>query len=238
MHAYSPAWPHTDIQEIFPDIFFVMGMNKTHYNGMDLQHSRNMIIVRHDNKLSLINTVRLNDKGLAALAKLGKVENVIRIGSFHGRDDVFYLDNYPAKLWAIKGMEHANNKTADIELTPNGQMPFPDCSFFLFETAIFPEGILHINKHDGILITCDSVKNWLAPDTFFSDDTAQLYKRQGYFGSATISNVWKQATDVQASDIARLKLLSFRHLISAHGEPLLNDAHEKLLKTISLEYSA
>ena len=143
-----------------------MGMNKTHYNGLDLQHSRNMVIVRNDNKLSLINTIRLDNNGLAALDKLGKVENIIRIGSFHGRDDAFYIDNYQARLWAIKGMEHANNKTADVELIPNGQMPFPDCSFFLFETSIFPEGILHIAKHGGILITCDSVKNWVAPDPF------------------------------------------------------------------------
>jgi hypothetical protein len=57
MNNYSPAWPHTAIQEIFPDIFFVMGMNKTNYNGIDLQHSRNMVIVCDGNKLSLINTV-------------------------------------------------------------------------------------------------------------------------------------------------------------------------------------
>lgn len=236
MRAYSPALPHTEIRKIFPDIFFVMGMNKTHYNGMDLQHSRNMVIVRNNNKLSLINTVRMDDEGLAALDKLGKVENVIRIGAFHGRDDAFYLDTYQAKLWAIKGMDNADNRAADVELTPDGQMPFPDCSFFLFETAIFPEGILHINKHDGILITCDSVKNWIAPDAFFSDETAKLYQRQGFFGSATISDTWKQATDVKTSDIVRLKLLSFSHLISAHGEPLLNDAHEMVTKTIDKEF--
>lgn len=89
MPSYSPGWPHSDIQEIFPNIFFVTGTNKTRYNGVELQHNRNMIIVRKKNKLSLINTVRLNDNGLASLDALGKVENVIRIGAFHGRDDAF-----------------------------------------------------------------------------------------------------------------------------------------------------
>lgn len=237
MQQYSPALPHTEITEVFPDIFFVMGMNKTHYNDIDLQHSRNMVIVRDNNKLSLINTVRMDDKGLAALDALGKVENVIRIGSFHGRDDAFYLDHYQAKLWAIKGMEHANHKIADVELTNDGLMPFSDCSFFLFETATFPEGIIHINKNGGVLITCDSVKNWIAPDPFFSDETATLYQRQGFFGSATISKIWQQATDVKISDIQRLKTLSFSHLISAHGQPLLNDAHERLMKTIAMEFN-
>lgn len=237
MNNYSPAWPHTVIEEIFPDIFFVMGTNKITDNGVDLQHSRNMVIIRNNKKLSLINTVRLDDKGLLALEALGDVvENVIRIGAFHDRDDAFYLDRYQAKLWAIKGMKHANNRIADIELTPNGQMPFPDCSFFLFETAKVPEGIIHIAKNDGILITCDSVKNWISTDQFFSNETAQLYQSLGFFGSASITSVWKQATEVLASDFERLKLPAFRHLISAHGDPLLNNAHERLVKTIKLEF--
>lgn len=236
MSTYSPAWPHTHLQEIFPTIFFVMGMNKTQYKGIDLQHSRNMVIVRDGNTLSLINTVRLDDNGLAALDSLGKVENIIRIGAFHGRDDGFYLDRYQAKLWALKGMEQADGRGTDIELSPNGQMPFPDCSLFLFETSKYPEGILHIAKEGGILITCDSIKNWLSPDQFFSPETAKLYQAQSFFGSATISQVWKEATEVKAADLERLKLLSFRHLISAHGEPLLNNAREALTKTLKFEF--
>ena len=229
---YSPAWPHSTIKEIFPNIFFVTGTNKTSYSGVDLQHSRNMIIVRDANKLSLINTVRLDDKGLAALDALGKVENVIRIGAFHGRDDAFYLDHYHAKLWALKEMQHENNRPTDIELIPNGIIPFPACSLFVFETSVHPEGILHIAQEGGIMITCDSIKNWITPDEFFSTETAKLYEEQGFFGAATISDVWKQACKVDASDFVRLNSFEFHHLLSAHGEPLLNYAHEQLVKTI------
>jgi len=83
---YSPIWPHSEIKEIFPNVFFVMGTNITTHNDVELQHSRNMIILRNDDKLSLINTVRLDDTGLMALDALGKVENVIRIGAFHGME--------------------------------------------------------------------------------------------------------------------------------------------------------
>jgi len=213
-----------------------MGTNKTHYAGVDLQHSRNMIIVRNDNKLTLINTVRLTDKGLEALDALGKVENVVRIGAFHGRDDAFYLERYHAKLWALKNMKYEGKETVDIELIPGGLMPFPTCSLFVFETSTHPEGILHIAQEDGILATCDSIKNWLSADQFFSIETGKLYEQQGFFGPASISNVWKQATNVKASDFARLKLLSFRHLISAHGDPLLNDAYEQVTKSIKKEF--
>lgn len=232
----TSVWPHSKIKEIFPDVFFVTGMNKTSHDGVDLQHSRNMIIIRNDNKLSLINTVKLNDNGLADLDALGKVENVIRIGAFHGRDDTFYLDRYSAKLWAIQGMTHENGKMTDIELIPNGLMPFPGCTVFVFNTSIHPEGILHIDKAGGILITCDSVKNWIEEDQFFSEETAKLYKGQGFFGRATISSIWQQATKVQASDFSRLDSIPFRHLLSAHGEPLFNTAHEDLKNTLKKEF--
>ena len=68
----SPAAP-----SVLLDFFFVTGTNKTHYNGVDLQHSRNMIIIRDENKLSLINTVRLDGSGLATLDALGKVESSV-----------------------------------------------------------------------------------------------------------------------------------------------------------------
>jgi len=221
---YSPAWPHGEIKEIFPEIFFVTGTNITDFNGAELQHSRNMIIVRDENKLSLINTVRLDDQGLSALDALGKVENVIRIGAFHGRDDAFYLDRYRASLWALQGMTHNDNRVADVEIIPEGKMPFPDASLFVFQTSVHPEGILHIAREGGILVTCDSIKNWIAPDEFFSAETAKLYEAQGFFGTASVSDVWKNACEVKSEDFVRLNSLKFKHLLSAHGEPLLNNA--------------
>jgi|SRR6185437_11260380 len=233
---YSPVWPHSEIKEIFPNIFFVTGTNITHHDNAKLQHSRNMVIIRDNGKLSLINTVRLDDKGLDCLDALGDVNNVIRIGAFHGRDDAFYLDRYDAKLWALEGMIHEDNRNTNIHLTSNGQMPIPNCSVFIFETSRFPEAILHISQQNGILITCDSIKNWLAPDQFFSTETAKLYQEQGFFGAASISNVWKQACNINSSDFRRLKTLEFRHLLSAHGAPLLNNADELVAETISKEY--
>ena len=236
MTQYSPAWAHGEIKEIFSNIFIVMGTNITIHEGTELQHSCNMVIVKNANELTLINTVRLNDKGLAILDNLGQVTNVVRIGAFHGRHDAFYIDRYLAKFWALKDINDENKKCTDIELTPNGKMPFPDCSLFVFETSVHPEGILHINRESGIIITCDSVKNWIHSDEFFNKHTAKLYKSFGFFGSATISKIWQQTCNVQTQDFKRLKLLSFHHLLSAHGEPLINEAYEQLAATIKQEF--
>jgi len=233
---YSPAWPHSEIKEIFPNIFYVVGTNITSLNGVELQHSRSMIIIRENNKLSLINTVRLTEEGLSALESLGDVENVIRIGAFHGRDDAFYLDRYHAKLWSLEGMEHHNNRQPDYLLTPKGEKPFSDCSIFIFETSVHPEGILHIAREEGILITCDSIKNWVTADEYFNEASAKFYEKEGIFGVATITNIWKETCQVQAADFERLKELHFTHLLSAHGEPLLNDAYEAVTETIRKEF--
>ncbi len=83
-------------------------------------------------------------------------------------------------------MSHENNRVADVKFIPNGQMPVPNYSIFIFETSKYPEGVLDIAQKNGILITCDSIKNWLAPDTFFSTETVTLYQEQVFFGAASI----------------------------------------------------
>lgn len=233
MSQYTPAWPHSDIKQVFPDIFYVTGTNITQYDGITLQHSRNMTIIRNQDKLSLVNTIRLTEDGLKQLASLGKIENVIRIGSFHGRDDAFYIDKHDAKLWALPGMEHANGREADYDLTPDGLKPFNNCEVVTFNSSRFPEAVLRINQNDGILITCDSIKNWLGKDEFFNDSTAVPYEAQKLFGTAAINKIWLEATQVEKSELLALGKLKFRHLLSAHGEPLINDAYDYVIRTLS-----
>jgi hypothetical protein len=86
---YSPAWPHGELEEVLPDIFFVTGTNRTHHAGVDIQTSRGMVAVRQRDGLTLVNTVRLDDDGLRKLESLGPIAHVVRLGAFHGRDDPF-----------------------------------------------------------------------------------------------------------------------------------------------------
>ncbi len=226
---------HSHIQEVQPNIFFVTGINKYNDKDGEQQHSRNMVIIRENNRLSLINTVRLTEEGLQELDKLGKVVNVIRIGAFHDRDDDFYCNRYQAKLWALPGMTHKNNRQTDIELTPDGPKPFANCTVFIFKTSLVSEGILIINQE--VMISCDSIKNWLKPDRFFSEKTAIAYKKAEFFGKATVSKVWRDNCKVEFSDFLQLNNFEFKHLLSAHGEPLLNLDKQQLLESIRVQYN-
>jgi hypothetical protein len=228
MDVFPPAFAHGSIKEIFPDIFFVTGTSKFEFEGNVIQKSNNMVIIRDGKKLTLINTLRLNEEGLKALDKLGTVTNVVRLGAFHDRNDIFYLDRYQAKLWAVKGMVHKNNRQADFLIGETDSTPFPDASFFKFETTSQPEAILHIARQGGILISCDSIKNWTHIDEYFSEKTGKEFLEQGLIKPASIDKIWLGAMKPKNSDFARLQKLNFRHLFSAHGQPLIDIADKQL----------
>lgn len=232
--SFSPAWPHGDLRQIFPDIFFVTGTNKIHHEGADIQTSRNMIIIRNGPALTLINTVRLNEQGLQQMEALGTVNNIVRIGAFHGRDDGFYKHHYPnAKLWTLEGVSYESGLKADQELIPGEHTPFPDCVPFIFETSTQPECVLHIKREGGILITCDSIQNITSVDEFYNRETAKSFQDQGLVKPANISPIWLGATNTKVSDFDRLlNSFTFRHLLTAHGEPLLEKAYEQVTQTV------
>ncbi len=220
------ALPHGRIEEVFPDVFFVTGAMKTVLLGAHWHFSRNMTIVRDGGALTLINTVRLDEPGLDELNKLGKVANVVKIGSLHGRDDAFYVARYGAKFWAARGMKDEHGLLPDKELVPGGETPFAGCSIFTFRSTKLPELILWIDRAGGILVAADALQNWVSPNEFFSDKSRAMMTEMGFFQPANLGPLWLQVNEPKADDFARLRQLPFRHVLCGHGEPLRDEAKE------------
>jgi hypothetical protein len=165
---------------------------------------------------------------LRKLESLGSIAHVVRLGAFHGRDDPFYRDRYDAKLWALPESMHADGREADHVLVPRGVLPLRDAELFVFESAKYPEAALLLRRDGGVLITCDAIQNWAIVDRYFSPETGAQFTAQGLIRPANIPSTWLAACEPDASDFRRLLALEFRHLVSAHGEPLLHDAHSRL----------
>lgn len=235
MSDYSPVWPHGEIVKEFEGIYVVRGTNLTSYQDIQIQHSRNMIIIESGNNLTLINTVRLDEEGLKKLDNLGTVKQIMRIGAYHGRDDRFYLDRYEADFWTVSVDEkEANTRNYRVHHLANGnELPIKNSQFFMFEHSLPAEGFLYIDAHEGIIITCDSIKNWTKVDKFFSEDTAKLALASGEISKARISSVWVNATGVQKADFECLLKLRFKHLISAHGDILRNTAYNDVRDSVA-----
>jgi hypothetical protein len=226
MDQFPSALPHGRLEQVFPDIFFVTGAMKTVLMNSPFQFSRNMAVVRDGDALTLINSIRLDDAGLAQLDALGRVANVVKIGSLHGRDDAFYKARYGATFWAAPAMVHEHGLVADRELKPGGAVPFPGCNVFDFRTTKTPECILHVDRAGGVLVACDALMNLLGPDEYFSDQSRQVMQEMGFFKPANLGPVWLQVNETKAADFLRLDELSFRHVLCAHGPPVRDTAKE------------
>ncbi len=94
---HPPARPHCPLTEVLPDLFVVRGS----ISIGPTRFSRNMAVVRQGERLVLVNTVRLDDEGLAALDALGRVTDTVRLAGGHGSDDPFYKERYGATVWTL-----------------------------------------------------------------------------------------------------------------------------------------
>jgi len=232
MTNFPERLPHGEFDEILPDVFFLKGQIRIEADEVH-EFSRNMIVIRDNDTLTLVNTIRLDDAGLAHLDALGTVRHIVKLGSFHGRDDAFYLHRYGAQLWAPAGMKYDRGETTDKTLASDQPGPCAGSTALVFDTPKLPEAVLHIERHGGILITCDSLQNMAGPDEYFNDVAAEAKERLGFFHKAAIGPGWRKFAEPKASDLSLLKDLGFRHLFSAHGDPLLDKAHQAVTATIN-----
>ncbi len=228
--TFPPALPHGPLQEVFDEVFFVTGTIKMKSQGT-FQFSRNMTVIRESDALTLINTVRLNDEGLAALETLGNVRHIVKIGAFHGVDDAFYLDRYRPQLWGMDGMDLPPGVELDHRLEVGGRLPFADASLFVFSSAKKPEAAIVLDRSGGILITCDSLQNWADTDEYFDEPSAAAMRNFGFIKPANVGPGWLQMSEPKPEDFAALKQRQFRHLLSGHGSVLRDTAHEQLSDT-------
>lgn len=229
--SFAPALPHGDVEEIFPDVFFVTGTTKPTFGGADWQFSRNMIVVREGSGLTLISSVRLDERGLGQLEALGEIAHVIKLGAFHGMDDAFYCDRYGARQWALPGMKLEGDRSADEQLGAGGAIPFAGASLFTFETSLLPEGLIVLERAEGIAIACDSLQNWTDVDPYFDEGSAERMRAMGFIQPANIGPGWMAACKPAASDFDRIETLAFRHLLPSHGRPLRDQAKVELAAT-------
>lgn len=228
---FPEALAHGAIEKVVDDIFVVQGTHFFVHDGTRIQTSRTMTIIRENGELSLINSIRLNEHGLNELKKLGRVKNVIRLGAFHGRDDAFYQRHLGAQLWAFSNMEFSHGEVVDHDLN-RGVLPFGQAKVIAFTTIRHPEAVLLIEKAGGVLITCDSIKNWQEKDSYFDDDTFASMQSAGAIGEANIDTVWLSAIQPSNTDLASIGELDFSIVITAHGKPLILDAKQKVLSSI------
>eukprot|EP00168_Porphyra_purpurea_P005696 TRINITY_DN1679_c0_g1_i3.p2 TRINITY_DN1679_c0_g1~~TRINITY_DN1679_c0_g1_i3.p2 ORF type:complete len:228 (-),score=78.00 TRINITY_DN1679_c0_g1_i3:242-925(-) len=113
---------------------------------------RAMTVVRHGGgRLAIINSMRLDGAGEAALRALGTVDAVVRLGSFHGVDDDYYVRTFGATAYAVPGSPLPPGAAEPVWMTaapgedgsPSPPLPIPGATLFIFKLTE-AEGALYL----------------------------------------------------------------------------------------------
>lgn len=239
--SFPPVYPHGEIREVFPDVFFVTG-SAAMPGPLPMRFSRNMTIIRHEGALTVINSMRLDTAGLAALDKLGAVQHVIRLAGFHGMDDPFYKDRYDAKVWVVPGHVYAKGFNApktkpedgyfqpDIEMKPDVELPIPGARLISFNCKA-GEGILHLDREGGILVAGDALQNWQSTE-YFSFSAKIVMRVMGFIKPHNIGPGWLKGAKPDIAEIKDLLELDFEHVLPVHGLPVIDSAKDKFRPAI------
>ncbi len=235
MTDFAHAMPHGPIEPFVKDVYFVDGLVQM---ATLMRFPRMMAVLRHEGELTVVNAIRLDEAGEKALDELGSVKHLLRIG-IHQLDDAYYVDRYGAKLWALDGAEHSGGLKTDHVYDESTELPVPDLRAVIFEHTKQPEAALLLERDDGVLITCDSVQNWL--NTKGCSVMAKVAMRlMGFVKPAQIGPPWRKMMTPEGGslkpDFERLADLNFEHLIPGHGRPIKGGANALLRATIQRVY--
>ena len=230
--SYPPPYPHDPIQEIADDVFMVRG--SIQMNAL-MRISRNMGVIRHDGSLMLINPIRLDATGEEALAALGDVKWMLRLGAFHGQDDCYYKDRFGVEFWCQPGGKTYPEPAIDVPLDSECRLPFPDATLIPFARTRHPESVLLLSRGNGLLFSCDSIQhygdyrhnNWIA---------RMMMPFIGFPKTTIIGPFWLKFMTPEGQSLRdefeALMDYEFDSLLSAHGSFLASGAKVNLRKAI------
>lgn len=228
---FPPVLPHGEIREVLPGMYLVTGTVALP-GPLPVRFSRNMTIVREGDRLVLLNTVRLNEAGLRALDALGKVTDVVRLAANHGMDDPFYKDRYGAKVWVVRGQRYTagfdtNSPqtyfTPDVEMDTATTLPLLGARLYIIDSKP-PEGLLHLERHNGTLVAGDCLQHWQKTDPYFSFVGKYASRIMGFIKPYNIGPGWLKQGKPPKDQLRGILNLSFQNVFPSHGAPVLGDA--------------
>lgn len=235
----APLLPHGALQPLFDNIWFIQGQVKMPMK-IPAKISRSMTVYKNpeNGELTLINSMRLSKEGLEELQKIGPITNVIRVGGFHGRDDLFYRKEFEAKIFAIQGQTYSRSMEPptivddgfmqpDVWISQASHIPIKDCKLKIFSSSTPPEAALLIPEHGGILVTADSLQNTPIPDEFVNIPMKLMMQQSGFWVAHNVGPGWVKFAKPRAGDIRSIMDFDFEHVLPGHGNPVIDDAKDK-----------
>lgn len=228
------------IEQVFDDIWWAWGTVRF---APGIRFPRNMTIVREANgDLVVIHPVLMPEEQQKQVEALGPIKHIMRLGAFHGMDDLHYVKRYKPTLWAPPGVDCAEGVVVDKELVPGGELPIAGATLHSFASSYTPETLLHLERHGGVVLACDSIQNW-ETTTGCSGLGGVMARVMGFRGRACIGPGWRKQSEPKegvgfAADFEKLLGLPWKHALGAHGAPMKDTAHEDLRASVTKIYKS
>lgn len=235
MSEHPPAPYHLPVRECFPGVWFAASATSMAIPlGLKITFSRNMAAVRGPDGWILLNPIRLSESAEADLLAKAPFRHAVRLGTYHGRDDGYYVDRFGVEFWGVPGEQAYPEPKFSREITEEGPFPIPGARVVIFRNATRAECVVCLPQH-RLLVTCDSVQHY-ENDMLISTLGKLVMYPMGFFTPCVIGPIWlKAVTPLGGSmraDFERVLALDFDNLISGHGTPKIGGAKEALARNV------
>jgi hypothetical protein len=236
MREYPAAARHLPLRECFPDVWFAASANEMSIPlGLKITFSRNMLAVRTADGWVLLNPVRLSESAEAELLAKGPFKHAVRLGTYHARDDRYYVEKFGVEFWGVPGKQTYPEPRFSREIGEGQPFPIPGAKVVIFKNATLAECVVCLPQH-RLLVTCDSVQHY-DRDPLISLLGKLVMYPMGFFTPCVIGPIWLKTVTPPGGgmrgDFERVLALDFDHLISAHGTPKLGGAKAALARNVA-----
>lgn len=233
---YPPAAYHLPLREFMPGVWLASSaVSMSIPLRQKITFSRNMIAVLGSDGWVLLNPVRLGESAEAELLVKAPFKHAVRLGTFHGRDDRYYVERHGVEFWGVAGKQSYPEPKFDHEVTEEGQFPIPGAQVVIFKNTEHGECVVCLPQH-RLLVTCDSVQHY-EHDSLISTLGKTVMRPMGFFKSCVIGPIWLKAVTPPGGslreDFNRILELDFDNLIAGHGTPKMGGAKEALAKNVA-----
>jgi hypothetical protein len=205
--------------------------------------SRNMVIIRNQEELTLINAVRLNRDGEEILQRLGFVGRVVRLGTSSGaEDDLHYKNYHGAQIWA-PGNSTSYGAPIDRIFDEDSVLPIARSKIFVFKNSLEPEAAILIqaseNQKNGLLLTSEALQNQVHNHLLSCSSRTAMRVRGMMESNIVISPKWLKSHQDKLPlrhDFERLLRLDFTRLISSRGAIVPLRAKEEAVLAVEMAF--
>lgn len=237
MTAHHPeAAYHLPLRECVPGVWLACSEISMRIPlNLKIRFGRNMVAVLGPEGWVLLNPVRVSAEAEAQLLALGPFRHAVRLGTFHGCDDGYYVDRHGVAFWSVPGVQAYPEPAFTHAISEGGAFPIADAKVVEFKQATRAECAVFLPQH-RLLVTCDSVQHY-EHDPLLSTLGKVVMVPMGFFTPCVIGPIWlKQVTPPGGSlraDFERVLALDFDHLIGGHGTPKMGGAKQALAANVA-----